>query len=170
MTAISRLAALALPAFLLLAGGPAAHAESARAKGPLAIAPQYQTSIVYLAPEDFDNFVASLVATFGGTKLSRRMQQVSPTPSRALTQTVLTPVGDFSVRAFTGPIPYAFGTERVSFRVSDLDAAVASAKSHGIDIRVTNFPAPVGFDALVEWPGGLQMELQDSRGSRNIPS
>jgi hypothetical protein len=33
----------------------------------VAIAPQYDSTHVYVAPEDFDRFVASFVATFGGT-------------------------------------------------------------------------------------------------------
>jgi hypothetical protein len=31
----------------------------------VAVGPQYDTTHVYVAPEDFDRFVASLVATFG---------------------------------------------------------------------------------------------------------
>ncbi len=37
----------------------------------LAAGPQYGTTHVYVAPESFDRFVASLVATFGGTKSKR---------------------------------------------------------------------------------------------------
>src|SRR5947209_19114308 len=33
----------------------------------VAVGPQYDTTHVYVAPEDFDRFVASLLATFGGT-------------------------------------------------------------------------------------------------------
>ena len=33
----------------------------------VAVAPQYDTTHVYVAPEDFDRFVVSLIATFGGT-------------------------------------------------------------------------------------------------------
>src|SRR5947209_4051974 len=33
----------------------------------VAVGPQYDTTHVYVAPEDFDRFVASLLSTFGGT-------------------------------------------------------------------------------------------------------
>jgi len=33
----------------------------------VAVGPQYDTTHVYVAPQDFDRFVASLIATFGGT-------------------------------------------------------------------------------------------------------
>src|SRR5690348_10850736 len=42
-------------------------AQSAAATPELAVGPQYDTTHVYVAPEDFDRFVASLVATLGGT-------------------------------------------------------------------------------------------------------
>jgi hypothetical protein len=32
----------------------------------VAVGPQYDTTHVYVAPQDFDRFVASLIATFGG--------------------------------------------------------------------------------------------------------
>lgn len=37
----------------------------------VAVGPQYDTTHVYVAPEDFDRFVASLLATFGGTAAKR---------------------------------------------------------------------------------------------------
>ena len=42
----------------------AAHAAAATPE--VAVGPQYDTTHVYVAPEAFDRFVASLVATFGG--------------------------------------------------------------------------------------------------------
>ncbi len=36
------------------------------------VAPQYDTTHVYVSPEDFDRFVASLLATFGGTATQAR--------------------------------------------------------------------------------------------------
>jgi hypothetical protein len=50
-----------------LAGATAAWAEAATAAA-VAVGPQYDTTHVYVAPDDFDRFVASLIATFGGTK------------------------------------------------------------------------------------------------------
>ncbi|MGH9561290.1 MAG: glyoxalase, partial [Terracidiphilus sp.] len=46
---------------------PFAVAQSTAATPSLAVGPQYDTTHVYVAPEDFDHFVASVVATFGGT-------------------------------------------------------------------------------------------------------
>src|SRR5246127_5533813 len=45
---------------------PVVHA-SASTPNP-GVAPQYDTTHVYVSPEDFDRFVASLLATFGGTQ------------------------------------------------------------------------------------------------------
>ena len=47
------------------------------------VAPQYDTTHVYVAPEDFDRFVASLLATFGGTATKQGVFTVTPTPSGA---------------------------------------------------------------------------------------
>ena len=33
----------------------------------VAVGPQYDSTHVYVAPEDFDRFVSSFIATFGGT-------------------------------------------------------------------------------------------------------
>jgi hypothetical protein len=41
-------------------------ARPAETKG-IAVVPQYDTTHVYVSPQDFDRFVASLIATFGGT-------------------------------------------------------------------------------------------------------
>jgi predicted enzyme related to lactoylglutathione lyase len=43
--------------------------------------------------------------------------------------------------------------------VIDMDAAVRSAKAHGADIVVAPFPDPIGRDAIIEWPGGVHMQL-----------
>jgi hypothetical protein len=48
-------------------GSTAAFAGEATVTQNVAVGPQYDTTHVYVAPEDFDRFVASLVATFGGT-------------------------------------------------------------------------------------------------------
>ncbi len=59
---------LALAPFALLPASPRAAQTSSNEAGPtVAIAPQYDSTHVYVAPEDFDRFVASFVATFGGT-------------------------------------------------------------------------------------------------------
>jgi hypothetical protein len=132
----------------------------ALAEGPsLAVGPQYDTAHVYVAPEDFDRFVESLIATFGGTKSQAAVINITPTPSETKWQAVFTPVGTFSVFAFRTPIPYPFGNERTGYLVSDFDAAIDSAKANHADIVVAPFQDPIGRDAIIAWSGGVHMQL-----------
>ncbi|MCH2052522.1 VOC family protein [Acinetobacter pittii] len=123
------------------------------------VAPQYDTTHVYVNPEDFDKFTDSLVATFGGTKSKQGVFQVTPTPSQTISQLVLTPVGTLSVFGFKTPVPHPFGLERTGYLVKDMDAAVQSAKANGADVIVETFPDPIGRDAVIQWPGGVNMQL-----------
>ena len=100
----------------------------------VAVGPQYDTTHVYVAPEDFDRFVASLVATFGGTTSKQGVFTVTPTQSSTMSQLVLTPVGSVSVFGFKTPIPYPFGLERTGYLVTDMDEAVRAAKATGADV------------------------------------
>src|ERR1700748_3571878 len=90
----------------------------------VAVAPQYDTTHVYVAPEDFDRFVASLLATFGGTTTKQGVFTVTPTQSSTMSQLALTPVGSVSIFGFKTPIPYPFGLERTGYLVADMDEAV----------------------------------------------
>ncbi|MFL9936792.1 glyoxalase [Paraburkholderia sp. RL18-103-BIB-C] len=125
----------------------------------IAVGPQYDTTHVYVAPEDFDRFTDSLVATFGGHKSQQGVFQVTPTPSQTMSQLVFTPVGTLSVFGFKTPVPSPFGDERTGYLVTDMDAAVKAAKAHGADVTVATFPDPIGRDAIIEWPGGVHMQL-----------
>ena len=127
--------------------------------GAIAVGPQYDTTHVYVAPQDFDQLVASLLATFGGTKSKQGVFTVTPTPSETMSQLVLTPAGSVSVFGFKTPIPYPFGTERTGYLVSDLDAALRLAQADGADVIVAAFPDPIGRDAVIQWPGGINMQL-----------
>jgi hypothetical protein len=120
---------------------------------------QYDTTHVYVQPEDFDKFVASLVATFGGTTTKQGVFTVTPTPSKTMSQLVLTPAGTVSVFGFKTPVPYPFGTERTGYLVTSLDGAVRAAQADGADLLVTPFDDPVGKDAVIQWPGGVNMQL-----------
>src|ERR1700727_59330 len=93
------------------------------------VAPQYDTTHVYVAPENFDRFVTSLLATFGGTTTKQGVFTVTPTPSSTMSQLVLTPVGTVSVFGFKTSVPYPFGMERTGYLVPDLDAAVGAARA-----------------------------------------
>src|ERR1700732_3907660 len=99
----------------------------------VAVGPQYDTAHVYVAPEDFDRFVASLIATFGGTTAKQGVFTVTPTQSSTMSQLVLTPVGTVSVFGFKTPIPYPFGLERTGYLVTDMDRATRAAVEDGAD-------------------------------------
>src|SRR6266404_4455044 len=130
------------------------------AKTPdVAVGPQYDTTHVYVAPQDFDRFVASLIATFGGTTTKQGVFTVTPTPSSTMSQLVLTPVGSISVFGFKTPIPYPFGLERTGYLVTDLDVAVRAARATGADVLVAPFNDPIGRDAVIQWPGGVNTQL-----------
>src|SRR5260370_23515936 len=90
-TAVATLLTVGVASQFLL---PVALAQSAQAAGTptVAVAPQYDTTHVYIAPEDFDRFVASLIATFGGTTSKHGAVTVTPTPTSTTSQFVLSPV------------------------------------------------------------------------------
>ncbi len=134
-------------------------AHTATATSGVAVAPQYDTTHVYVAPEDFDRFVASLVATFGGSTSKQGVFTVTPTPSSTMSQLVLTPVGTVSVFGFKTPVPYPFGTERTGYLVTNLDTAIKAARATGADVMVTPFNDPIGRDAIIQWPGGVKTQL-----------
>jgi predicted enzyme related to lactoylglutathione lyase len=132
--------------------------QTAKTAG-VAVGPQYDTTHVYVAPQDFDRFVASLIATFGGTTTKQGVFTVTPTPSSTMSQLVLTPAGSVSVFGFKTPIPYPFGGERTGYLVTDMDEAVRAAKASGADVVVAPFNDPIGRDAIIQWPGGVNTQL-----------
>jgi len=134
-------------------------ASAASQTRSLAVGSQYDTTHVYVAPESFDRFVASLVATFGGTTSKRAVVTVTPTASSTLSQLVLTPAGTISAFGFRTSIPYPFGAERTGYMVTDLDAAISAARAAGADVLVTPFNDPIGRDAIIQWPGGVNTQL-----------
>src|SRR3989441_8428000 len=138
---------------------PHESAYAATASQDVAVSPQYDTTHVYVAPEDFDRFVASLIATFGGTTSKQGVFMVTPTSSETMSQLVLTPVGTISVFGFKTPIPYPFGLERTGYLVPDMDEAIRTAKATGADVLVTSFNDPIGRDAIIQWPGGVNTQL-----------
>ena len=140
-----------------LATMPAARAREAT---PLVgVAAQYDTTHVYVAPEDVDKFVASFLATFGGQSTKQVVATVTPTPSSTTSQLLQTPVGTVSLFGFKTPIPYPFGAERTGYLVTDIDEAVRLAKASGADVVVAIFPDPIGRDVMIQWPGGINMQL-----------
>ncbi len=125
----------------------------------VAVGPQYDTTHVYVTPDDFDHFVASVLATFGGTTTKQVVATVTPTPSSTLSQLILTPVGSISVFGYKTPAPFPFGVERTGYLVSDMDVAVRAARVTGADVLVTPFDDPIGKDAIIQWPGGVYTQL-----------
>ena len=125
----------------------------------VAVGPQYDTTHVYVAPQDFDRFVASLIATFGGTTTKQGVFTVTPTPSTTMSQLVMTPAGTVSVFGFKTPVPYPFGLERTGYLVTDMDEAIGAAKATGADVLVAPFNDPIGRDAIIQWPGGVNTQL-----------
>ena len=76
-----------------------------------------------------------------------------------MSQLVLTPAGSVSVFGFKTPIPYPFGGERTGYLVTDMDEAVRAAKATGADVLVVPFDDPIGRDAIIQWPGGVNTQL-----------
>src|SRR5258705_8550911 len=131
---------------LLVAGGVSAalcqqsaetsvHAMSATPD--VAVGPQYDSTHVYIAPGDFDRFVSSVLATFGGTTSKKVVTHVTPTPSSTLSQLILTPGGTISAFGFTTPVPYPYGLERTGYLVTDMNTAIGAAQKNGADVLVT---------------------------------
>jgi hypothetical protein len=76
-----------------------------------------------------------------------------------MSQLVLTPVGSISVFGFKTPVPYPFGAERTGYLVTDMDAAIKAARVAGADVFVTPFNDPIGRDAVIQWPAGVNTQL-----------
>ena len=89
---------------------------------------QYDTTHVYVAPEDVDTFAASFLSTFGGQSTKQVVATVTPTSSSTTSQLLQTPIGTVSLFGFKTPIPYPFGTESTGYLVTDIDEAIKVAK------------------------------------------
>lgn len=125
----------------------------------LAVGAQYDTTHVYVPVKDVDAFAASFIATFGGTSTKQMVITVTPTPSSTTWQLIQTPVGAVSLFGFETPVPYPFGQERTGYLVKDMDRAIRDARNAGASVIVDSFPDPIGRDAVIQWPGGVNMQL-----------
>src|SRR5246500_4531999 len=157
-TCLTLVLALGL-AVVSLPGSALAQSAQTDETVSVAVGPQYDTTHVYVPAEDFDRFVASVLQTFGGKTGQGGVLTVTPTPSSTRIQLVLTPVGTLSVFGFKTPIPYPFGLERTGYLVTDMDEAVRAAKATGADVFVASFNDPIGRDAIIQWPGGVNTQL-----------
>ncbi|ASR11803.1 glyoxalase [Rhizobium leguminosarum bv. viciae] len=138
----------------------ASSATAAGAAGKtVAVGAQYDTAHVYVPVTDVDTFAASFVATFGGASTKQIVAMVTPTPSSTTSQLIQTPAGTVSLFGFKTPIPYPFGKERTGYLVTDMDRAIRDARNAGASVIVDAFPDPIGRDAVIQWPGGVNMQL-----------
>jgi len=156
----------ALALFLLLVVAPCVAPGTGRGQvaapardAGVAVGAQYDSTHVYVAPADLDAFVKSVTATFGGQASKLVVTNVLPVPSSTEFQYVWTPVGTMSVFAFETPIPFPFGEERTGYLVTDMDAAIREARAAGAEVIVEPFKDPIGRDAVIQWPGGVMMQL-----------
>lgn len=144
---------------LLLPFAMPVFASEANKNLSVAVGPQYDSTHVYVAPKDLDAFVNSFVATFGGKASDPTVANVTPVNSSTTFRYIMSPVGMLSIFAYKTPIPYPFGQERYGYLVTDMDQAIKNAKASGAEIMVQPFDDPIGRDAILQWNGGIKMQL-----------
>ncbi|MFE4334348.1 glyoxalase [Streptomyces sp. NPDC056831] len=155
-----------LPALIValsvVGSGAPSSAQDEAAAAPAsttAVGPQYDTTHVYVTPGAVDAFVAGWGATFGGTHTAKILTTVTPTPSKTESELVMSPVGNLSVFDFRTPAPYPFGAERTGWLMNDFDKGVRLARQSGAQLVVAPFDDPIGRDAIVQFPGGINAQL-----------
>src|SRR5271156_2712746 len=152
----------ALAFFILLVVAPCAasgQAATNAADADVAGGAQYDSTHVYGVPGGLDALVKRVDAAFGGQASKLLVTNVLPVPSSTEFQYVWTPVGTLSVFAFQTPIPFPFGEERTGYLVTDMDQAIRDARAAGAEVIVEPFKDPIGRDAVIQWPGGVKMQL-----------
>src|SRR5580692_939440 len=158
----------ALALFLLLVIAPSAGRGQTAAPAHdagVAVGAQYDSTHVYVAPGDLDAFAKSVNAAFGGQASKVSVTSVLPVPSSTEFHYVWT----MSVFAFQTPIPFPFGAERTGYLVTDMDAAIREARAAGAEVIVEPFKDPIGRDAVIQWPGGMKMQLYWHFTAPNYP-
>jgi hypothetical protein len=158
-TRFSGAAVLAVLLSLAFACSPARDQSTSTSDAGVAVGPQYDSTHVYVAPGDLDAFVNSFAATFGGQPSKRFVTNILPVVGSTEFQYLWTPVGTLSVFAFQTPIPFPFGQERTGYLVTDMAQAIKDARAAGGEVIVEPFKDPIGIDAIVQWPGGVKMQL-----------
>jgi hypothetical protein len=151
-------------------GGAQAPAPTSTVPASQGVGSQYDSVHVYVLPGQLDAFVTSWLATFGGTASTQALVDVTPTPSQAKSQLIRSPVGTISAFDFTSPVPYPFGAERTGWLMADFDAGVAKARDAGADVVVAPFPDPIGRDAVIQFPGGVNTQLYWHTTAPNYPA
>lgn len=153
--------ALLVAAALSLLAAPALRAKESPASSPdVSVGAQYDTTHVYVPGSgDQDALIRSFTATFGGNGSPPVVANILPVPSSTRFRYVWAPVGTLSTFAFSTPVPYPFGQERTGYLVTDMDQALKAAHACGADVIVDKFKDPIGLDAVIQWPGGVNMQL-----------
>ena len=107
-----------------------------------------------------DRFAAAFTATFGGAAGSPRSPAVTPTPSSTKMGGDPDAGGHVSVFGFTTPVPFPFGDERTGYLVTDMDRG-HPGRTRGRRRRPRSRPSRTrsAQDAVVQWPGGVNMQL-----------
>ena len=159
MIADHRLTKVLLLSLLGMTSHVIARERAPATASQIGVGAQYDTTHVYVAPEDVDKFAASFLATFGGQSTKQVVVTVTPAQSSTTSQLLQTTVGTVSLFGFKTPIPYPFGAERTGYLVTDMDKAITLAKASGADLIVAAFPDPIGRDAVIQWPGGINMQI-----------
>lgn len=159
--------AAAVPA---MAGSPGGGSGKPAASQSLAVGAQYDFTHVYVQPGTADEFVKSWEATFGGAATTPVTTDVTPTSSSTISILLHSPVGSLSIFDFQSPVPYPFGSERVGYQVSNLSAGYAAALKAGATTLVTPFDDPIGEDAVVQFPGGVDEQLFQLTNALNYPA
>ena len=138
---------------------PVASSAQTPAGARLAVGTQYDSTHVYVTPGSVEAFTTSWEATFGGSNTQPVVTDVTPTPSKTVSELVLSPVGTLSVFDYQTPAPYPFGAERTGWLVTDLEQGVRAAEADGADLVVSPFADPIGQDAVIQFPGGIDTQL-----------
>jgi predicted enzyme related to lactoylglutathione lyase len=125
----------------------------------IAVGPQYDSTHIYVAPEDLNVFVNSFIATFGGQASKPIITKVTPSASRTTFRYIMSPVGMLSVFAYETPIPFPFGQEHYGYLITDMDQAIKKARAVGAEIVVEPFKDPIGRDAIIQWNGSPKLQL-----------
>jgi predicted enzyme related to lactoylglutathione lyase len=167
--AVSLSVTILLATFFLVAHNIAAAQSAPTSSSGVAVGAQYDSTHVYVSPADLDAFVKSFIATFGGQASKPSVMNVLPVPSSTEFHALSTPVGILSVFAFQTPIPFPFGQERTGYLVTNMDDAIEAARSAGAEVIVEPFKDPIGMDAVIQWPGGLKMQLYWHFTAPNYP-
>ena len=149
---------------------PATLTSKPPAVAAQAVGPQYDSVHVYVDPDHFDDFVHSWLTTFGGTTKPPGVVDVTPTASRTKSALILSPVGTLSVFGFVTPTPYPFGSERTGWLLRDFDAGVQHARDNGAVLQVAPFDDPIGRDAIVAFPGGVNTQLYWHTAAPSYPA